>query len=176
MKTYKILVGEEWIIGVPIIGELCREMKLIGTDAEHYAEYIYTEPMPRDVFFLDNVSIQVNNNPALGLGNVFYANKGDEVELSVDLVDESNSLQVQLDSTLLGYPPILKLPMVKVVDNAQLIDDIYLTTTLVAGQMVSTGIIPSSGNWKLQEARINKSIAAIGADWAVEMNDITFLV
>lgn len=123
-------------------------------------------------------SIQVNASPAVGLGNTYYASAGDTITVTANIVNGSGDVQTQLDSTALGYPPMLKMPVTKYAGakHTPPIDEIYFNTTLVAGVLTATGTIPASGTWVIGMDRLNRSLLSIGADWKINRNDIAFLV
>jgi len=98
--------------------------------------------------------------------------------MTFNIVDDQGVVQTQLDSATLGYPPVLMLPVIKVVngDNSNIVDEVYFATTLVAGAIAVTGSFPASGNWKLTTERINAALAEINAAWVIEKDDVTFRI
>lgn len=143
---------------------------------ENYEYYEFvSEELDPPTHTINNEVVTVNENPAMGLGNVYYAAPGDSISLSADIVDGDGNVQTQIDQTALGYPPVLKMPIVEML-NGELIGQSYLTVTLANGTLTATGVVPRSGDWKITQDRVNASLAAIGADWQVEMSTKTFLV
>lgn len=131
-----------------------------------------------DVFTTNNESVTINGNPTEGYESVYYGVSGDSANMSFDIVDDQGVLQTQLDGVALGYPPVLALPVLKVVDgsNSNIVDEVYFSTTLVAGVITTTGSFPASGNWKLLASRINAALGELGADWTISKNDIAFRI
>lgn len=153
--------------------------KFSGTVAEAngmgMVEYSYPEAK---VYSPANTVVSFDGNPAQGLGNTYYGVQNITMTIVSDIVDSEGNLQTQIDQTSLGYPPVLKMPVVKMVGGSSgtAVDEIYMTTTLVNGVLTATGEIPSSGDWKLTSLRINESLKAINADWEIESLDVNILV
>lgn len=130
-------------------------------------------------FTTSNELIKINGHDAVGFSTTYFAAKGDSATMSFNIVNEDNELQTQLDSNALGYPEILVLPVPKMAGSgatAKTVDEIYFSTTLVAGVVSVTGSFDRSGNYKLITERINDSLAAIKADWRIKKSDVTFMV
>lgn len=185
-------VNDNWVEGTPVDGQLYRQVFKTGErvvvingvptteDVLVYVEGTFIDDNPistKQSFLIANQSITSNNQPVLGLNNVFYAIVGDTLQLQSDIVDDQGVLQTQIDQTALGYPPVLKMPVVKFAGgiNGTIVDEVYFNVTLVNGVLTATGVIPSSGDWKLLTTRLNQSLDSIGADWEVSTNNITFL-
>ena len=135
-------------------------------------------PDTREVFYNVNESIISNDTPLTGLGDVYYANKNTDITITADIVDKEGELQTNIDQTLLGFPPLLKLPVNKYIggESGEVVDEVYFNATLTEGVLTATGKIPSSGDWKLTTERLNKSIEAIGGSFKIDRQNITFLV
>lgn len=135
-------------------------------------------PDTREVFYNVNESIISNDTPLTGLGDVYYANKNTDIIITADVVDNEGELQINIDQTLLGFPPLLKLPVNKYIggESGEVVDEVYFNATLTEGVLTATGKIPSSGDWKLTTERLNKSIEAIGGSFKIDRQNITFLV
>lgn len=153
------------------------------TDGGLVIEYTGVLPLdeylpPDSPFATANEVLTLGGQPMQGIGNLYYGAVGAEVQLIAEIVDGAGNVQTQIDQTALGYPPVLKMPVVKFVGGATgtAVDEVYFNVALSDGVMTATGTIPSSGDWKLQTARLNAAIAAIGADWTVRRDDLTFLV
>lgn len=158
---------------LPINGEWARFKN--GTKKTWYETVPIIEP---DIFTTANESVKINGNPAVGFQSVYFGVAGDSANMSFDIVDGNGALQTQLDSTALGYPPILALPVLKVVNgnDASIVDEVYFSTTLVTGVITVTGSFPASGNWKLLTARVNAALSEIGATWILSKADATFRI
>ena len=138
----------------------------------------YVEPVPvvtPDVFTTNNESVTVNGNATVGFQAVYFGSNGDTVNMSFDLVDDQGTLQTQLDSVALSYPPVLALHVVKIADG-NVVDEVYFATTLIDGVISVTGSFPASGNWQMLTTRINSSLAEIGASWIIDKPDVTFRI
>lgn len=120
---------------------------------------------------------KLNNQTVNGsnIQSMNFAAIGQSVQVTSDVVNDSGEIQTQLDQTLLGYPPILALPVNKFADG-KVIDEIYFQTTIVNGVITATGSFPSGGNWQLLTDRVNKSLEAIKADWAINSVNVSFIV
>lgn len=178
----QIKVNGIWIDGVPSVNEWYRQQVSALSNGEpvwqEQRNVEVVEPVEADVFTTANESVKINGNPAVGFQSVYFGVTGDSVNMSFDIVDGNGALQAQLDSTALGYPPILALPVLKVVNgnDASIVDEVYFSTTLVAGVITVTGSFPASGNWKLLAARINAALSEIGATWILSKADATFRI
>lgn len=137
----------------------------------------YSIPPTLDMFTTNNESVTIDTDPAEGFESLYHGSVGDSVVMSFDIVDGVPALQTQLDSVALGYPP-LALPMLKCVMGSfgDIVDEIYFSTTLIAGVVTVTGSFPASGDWKLLPDRVNKALVEIGADWAISKDDVTFRI
>lgn len=149
-----------------------------GDYAGHTAIYTEVVPIKPDEFTTNNEAVNINGNPTVGFQSVYFGVAGDSVNMSFDIVDSEGVLQTQLDAAALGYPPILALPVLKVVngDSANIVDEVYFSTTLITGVIAVTGSFPASGNWKLLTTRINAALSEIGATWNISKDDATFRI
>lgn len=132
-----------------------------------------------DVFTTADESVKINGFDAEGFTTTYFGTQGDSATMSFNIVNEANELQVQLDSTALGYPPVLAMPVLKMAGGGKggvVVDEVYFSTTLTAGVVSVTGSFPSSGNWKMLTSRINDSLAEIGADWRINKQNVTFRI
>lgn len=122
-------------------------------------------------------SLSVGDTPLNGLNNTYYAPTDVEIQLTCNIINKEEEVQTEIDQEVLGYPPVLKMPVVKFAGgiNGTVVDEVYFTVTLVQGVLTATGTLPSSGDWKLLTGRINQSLESIGADWKVERSNTTFL-
>lgn len=136
------------------------------------------EGVARNVYKLDSPNVYIDNVIQNIVGTTIFSNVGDTIRVEATLVDANGSPQTQIDQTALGYPPALKVPVVKMVGGARgtAVDEVYLTVILKNGVLIVSGSLPASGNWKLLESRINSSLKAIGADWELEIGDYNILV
>lgn len=136
------------------------------------------DPEPVKVFRSANEVPTAGGQALPGINNTYYAPVATEISVSADIVNDSGDIQTQLDQTALGYPPVLKMPVVKFAGgiNGSIIDEVYFTVTLVEGVLTATGSLPTSGDWKLLTERLNASLSTIGADWKVDRPNTTFLV
>ncbi len=147
------------------------------TGASELANYDPTEWFQAP-YTTQNENITIDGSVVSGLNNVYYAFQDLVIEVQTEIVDSEGVVQTQLDATSLGYPPILKMPCVKFAGglDGTVVDEVYFNVTLENGVLTATGTLPSSGDWKLLEARLNQSLASIGADWRITRPDVTFLV
>jgi hypothetical protein len=141
----------------------------------------YVEPVDvpaLDIFTTNNEMVTVNGNPPAPFSTVYFGVKGDSVSMSFDIVDGDGVLQTQIDSVALGYPPVLALPVLKVVNgsDSQVVDEVYFSTNIIDGVISVNGSFPASGNWKMLTARINAALGEIGANWTLDKPDVTFRI
>lgn len=131
----------------------------------------------RDVYTTESEIILVNGGAALGAPNTYFASIGDTVSISLEL-HKDGAIDEGIDSTLLGYPPALKMPVVKMAGGMSgvIVDEIYFNVTIIEGVLTATGDIPSSGAWMLIVDRLNKSLQSISATWKVSRANLTILV
>ena len=131
----------------------------------------------RDIYQTANESILTNGAPAFGAPNTYFASVGDTISLSLEM-HKDGAIDTTRDQTSLGYPPALKMPVVKMAGGVDgiVVDEIYLNTTIVNGVLTATGVLPSSGAWILITDRLNKSLAVIDNTWRIERANLTFLV
>lgn len=143
-------------------------------DGQDFSAPVSTVP----IFFSANENITVDGAAAQGAGNTFYGEANVTSVFSADIVDEQGIIQQGIDQTALGYPPLLKLPVVKMVGgvNGHAVDEVYFNTTIVEGVLTATGTLPASGDWKLLTERLNQALAAIGAHWRIDRPNINILV
>ena len=146
-----------------------------GVKKQYVEPVVITGP---DKFTTNNEAVTINGNPTTGFQSVYFGVNGDAANMSFDIVDDQGALQTQLDSSTLGYPPVLALPVRKVVDgnDSNVVDEVYFATTLVAGVVTVSGSFPASGNWKMKTERINAALAEIGAAWVITKDDVTFRI
>jgi hypothetical protein len=172
---YKIKIGNDWVVGDPIDGEMCQ--KEVAKDTWITQRYYspVTPPIINE-FTTANETVKVNGNAVQGFQQVYSGKSGDSITMTFEIVNDIAELQTQLDSASLGYPQILSLPVLKYVNRETITDEIYLETGLVAGVITVTGTFPASGNWKLNTERINAALAEIGANWVINKSDVTFRV
>jgi len=145
------------------------------TKKQYHEPVVIVEP---DIFTTANEAVTINGNPTAGFQSVYFGINGDSANMTFNIVDEQGVLQTQLDSATLGYPPVLTMPVMKVVDgnNSNVVDEVYFATTLVEGVISVSGSFPASGNWKMTTARINAALAEIGAAWVIDKDDVTFRI
>jgi hypothetical protein len=119
----------------------------------------------RTVKTLANESVKVNGESVQKFAGNYYANSGDTIELSADIVDGAD----------ISVPVTLKMPLVRHANGQPTNDEIYLNVTLQSGVMTASGKIERSGDWKILIERINEALQRIGADWKLQHDDVTFL-
>ena len=142
---------------------------------------IYTKPELAK-HYADNLTVAIGDvTSAANTANVFFGAAGDSVNVTLNLVDSEGNIQTQIDQTELGYPPVLALPIVKLKASNEVESELYMKTTITNGIVVATlpsveearaGGYVTSGAWVLSQARINKAIAEIGANWQIVTNDV----
>lgn len=141
-----------------------------------------TEPKPpvdtRTQYYNQNESITSGGEPLQGQSSIYYAPMDADIVVAAEIVDSEGVVQTQLDQIILGFPPILKLPINKYIGgrDGQIVDEVYFNATLADGVITAVGQIPESGDWKLTTDRLNLSIQAIGGEFKIDREDITFLV
>ena len=177
--TQKIKVDGAWVYGIPAIDEWYKQEVATGVWQEQRNVAPSPEPDLPDVFTTANESVKINGNAPEAFSPVYLGKNGDSITMSFDIVDSQGVLQAQLDGTVLGYPPVLSLPVLKVAgggSGSTVVGEIYFSTTLVDGVISVTGSFPESGAWKMYAERINASLAEIGADWSLDKQDVTFRI
>lgn len=129
-------------------------------------------------YLTSNIQVTVNGNSPQGAEQVYFGIAGDAFTATCDIIDSKGELQTQIDQVTQGYPEILALPVVKVIDGdtSKVVDEVYMNTTLVNGVLTATGRLPSAGNWILSKDRVNKSLDEISADWHIKIKDVSFRV
>lgn len=161
----------EWVGGVaPQDNESYFEVVAGAIVIRKYSTYV--EPTP-DLFTTNNEAVTVNGFATQAFNTFYSGSEGDTITMSFDVVNDQAVLQTQLDGVSLGYPPLM-LPVTRYSGKKATDDEIYLATTLVNGVITVSGRFKNSGNWKLVTDRINESLEAIGADWAIEKPTVTF--
>ena len=157
--------------------EICPVEVGIGWKRESNGSW--TSPsLPFNVF-LKGVAVKANALPAQYFAGNYYANPGNVVEVSGNLVDSAGNVQLQI-----SFPLTLKLPMVRHADAVPTIDEIYMNFTLVNGAFVATTEIKSSGDWKLLVHRLNGALervfaatnAPVDRRFLINADDITIIV
>lgn len=128
------------------------------------------------VFHIENPVVKINGTTQAGV-NGFYANIGDDIEVTMDVTDGDGNIIVSLDQSALQIPG-LKLPIIKLIDgiNSAILDKVYFNTTLIEGVVTITGSFVNGGDWKLTEDKTNLSLEAIGAPFRITRNPLTFVV
>lgn len=169
-----------WVEGEPAEGEdFKREIEISkGAFITKFGRASVSEPeLVLIECFTKNEVITSSGVALQGLNNTYYAPVNTEIQLQADIVDALGSLQTQIDQVEFGYPPILKMPVVKMAGgiNGTVIDEVYFTVTLNGGVLTATGTLPTSGDWKLLTERVNASLASINANWKVKREVTTFL-
>lgn len=124
-----------------------------------------------------NESITAGGQPLQGLNNTYYAPINVQITLQADIVDSQGAIQTKIDQTALGYPPVLKMPVVKFAGgiNGTIVDEVYFTVSINAGVLTAYGTLPTSGDWKLLKDRMNAALSAINANWKIDRPNTTFL-
>lgn len=150
----------------------------LETGIDTYATYSAAVNPVISEFTTANEQVTVNGNPTQGFQQVYFGVSGDSLVMTLDVVDSNGVKQTQLDSATLGYPPVLSLPLLKVVngDVNSPVDEVYFSTTLVNGVITVNGVFTASGDWKLLTNRINAALAQIGANWILTKEDTTFRI
>ena len=170
----EILIGGVWAEGEPSHGEKYREIKENGSVVISY----WGDTQEDTVYSVGNISVTINGNAPATYQPIYFVTDGDTITMSADIVDSEGNVQTQLDQAVLGYPPVLALPLTKYAggSSGKIIDEVYFQTSLVNGVISTTGTLASKGNWKLKTERINESLKAIGADWGVDSLNVDFIV
>lgn len=122
-----------------------------------------------------NEQITINGNAAISKQPIYFVANGQSISIVSDIVNDANEVQTQIDSSSLGYPPVLVVPVMKYA-NKQVVDEVYFQVTLVNGVITTSGTLPSAGNWKMKTDRVNESLAAINANWKFSDASANFIV
>ena len=125
------------------------------------------------VFNIVNEAVTINGLPVKGKQDTYNDGLvGDSFTAEADIVDENGGIITAINST-----SPLRLPLAKVIDGTSMVlDQIYMDATITDGHLVATGKFPSSGDWRLTEGRLNKSLANIGQQWAINFDGMSFLI
>ena len=109
--------------------------------------------------------------------NGFYANIGDDIEISMSIVDDNGDIIAAIDQSNLQAEK-LKIPLIKYADGhkSTILDKVYFDVTIIAGVATITGSFAASGDWKVTCEHTNDSLKAVNAGFTVKSNPITFLV
>lgn len=137
-----------------------------------------TKEVSKTTYYSSNEAVTVNGNPTQGKIPVYSGIVTDSFSAEADIVNDNGDKQVQIDQTSLNYPPILFLPVIKILngDITNVSNEVYMSATLVNGRLQATGKFPEAGNWVLNADRVNKSLEEIGADWKIVMEDLSFRI
>lgn len=133
--------------------------------------YDGTQYIAPEIYFIGSPQFTANALPMQYFSGLYYCQPGDTVRLQANIVDGNGDIV-----TSLNIPVTVKLPLVKHVNGQPYADEIYLSVTLINGVLDATGVIPSSGDWKLIISRCNEAVSRIGAQWRVSAKDVTFIV
>jgi len=129
----------------------------------------------RITFETNVLSVLVNDVDALGGEGRYYAEVGDTASISAEVVNSEGERQTHIDAVSLGYPPVLKTPVIKTA-GGNVVDEVLFTTTIVEGVITFTGKVHVSGTWTSDSDRLNEALKGIGADWKISPKSISFLV
>lgn len=133
---------------------------------------------PKTQYYSGNEAVTVNGNPTQGKEPVYSGIVTDSFMAEADIVDSDGNKQTQIDQASLNYPPILFLPVIKILngDIKNVSNEVYMSASLVNGRLQATGKFPEAGNWVLNADRVNSSLAEIGTDWEIVMEDLSFRI
>lgn len=174
---YEIFINGEWVQSEtePQPGQRYRTTDGGGGQIES----IWPQPEPTPTTYQTaNESVKINGNAPLPKATLYAATLGDDVTVIADTVDDQGTLQTQLDQVTMGLPEVLFLPFQKFSGgvNGTVLDEVYFTTTLVAGVFTIHGTFPSAGNWIMTEERMNQAIESIGAGFRIESGDLNIMM
>jgi len=132
---------------------------------------IAQEPDTTPKFNLSNLVITRNGGFEVPQnGNKYYLSQGDTVEVTGDIVDESDVVQTAISAS------IIKLPITKHADDQATTDEIYFTGNLVSGVLTVSGTFNLSGNYKALASRNNRALDRLPAGFHMNFDDVDFLV
>ena len=137
-----------------------------------------TKNVDLKVYYSGNEQVTVNGYPTQGKMPVYVGVVTDSFIAHADIVNQNGELQTQIDQTGLGYPAKLFLPVIKILngDIEKVSNEVYMSASLVNGKLQATGKFPEAGNWILNADRVNNSLAEIGTDWKIVMDDLSFRI
>lgn len=116
-----------------------------------------------------NAQVHMAGEPAQPFNGMYYTSPGTEVQLTGELHDADGQLAD------ISIPVTLKMPFVRHANGQPTDDEVYLDVTLQNGVITSSGVIPRSGDWKVLTERNNAALAAVGASFRLQADNITFL-
>lgn len=122
------------------------------------------------VYTLANASIKAGGIQLQPFAGNYYCQPGNNIELIASIMDANGPV------TSITVPVALKMPLVRHANGMPTTDEVYLNVTLINGVMTATGVIESSGDWKILIDRNNEALKRIGVAWKLAASDVTFLV
>lgn len=167
---YKIKVNNEWVVGEPVDGELCRLYPISGSDA--FVESIYQVETVIQSYSTANEVVKINGYPNDSVRDTYNAKRGESLTLTADIVDENGDIVTSINSGTSW-----RMPIEKILSTGEVRDETKLETTIVNGQCTATlSSFPSGGTWYISEKRVNQSLDEIGAPWHIKLTNMKFWV
>lgn len=123
----------------------------------------------RVLFTVEDAVINVNGAEATPAFGIFFTDPGAAIEINAVCKDASNNIPN------ISIPIPLKMPLVRHASGAPTQDEIYLNATINEGLLNITGVIPSSGDWKILVSRINRALNEVNAPFKFHAPDVTFI-
>lgn len=166
----------EWVTGTPTTeGQRYREV----TPSGGKIEMVYSIPAVDDVtrYDLETTITLVGGIPAVTNDNTIFGEPNKIITFRGKIVDETGAVQTQIDQTALGWPPVLKIPVTKYVGGIRgtAVDEVYFNAEIHAGDVIVSGKVPASGDWKILTSRANKALAVINAGFELSSLHINIL-
>jgi hypothetical protein len=113
--------------------------------------------------------VKLNGQAASPFNGMYFTESGAQLQLTGELHDADGQLAD------ISIPVTLKMPFVRHANGQPTDDEVYLDVTLQNGVITSSGVIPRSGDWKVLTERNNAALAAVGASFRLQADNITFL-
>lgn len=173
IETY-ILSNNEWILGSLVSGQPYKIINTTNGAVREGTSYV-DKNNGLDAFSTANETITINGNAPITKQPVYFVANGDTISIQSDIVDDQGTLQTNIDSVSLSYPPVLVVPIMKFA-NKQAIDEVYFQVSIINGVITTSGTLPSAGNWQMTTARVNEALKAINADWQFGDASTNFIV
>lgn len=167
----KILSDGVWVDGTPSNGDLVREYSPLGG----YTEYTHSGEATKTKYKVSSVALTQDSKTTIG--KVHYCKPNIDLSIAASLESVDGSEPLLVDSAN-GYPEIMSIPLIKIVDNNKLkpIDEFDMYVSFNSGVISATGRFPSVGHWVISMNRVNHALELIGANWRVVMSDMSIKV
>lgn len=132
-------------------------------------EFIPATPTALPLLTVQNGTVSISGLSAEPFNAMYFTESGAQIQLTGELHDADGQLAD------ISIPVTLKMPFVRHANGQPTDDEVYLDVTLQNGVITSSGVIPRSGDWKVLTERNNAALAAVGASFRLQADNITFL-